>query len=311
MRRIRALAMVVLTAVLLSACHPLIDDTDAPISIYATFYPIYSLASAVVADVPNVTLRCLVQPQDGCLRRYSLSDWDLAVLSSSADAVIMGGRGLESFEETLFNWGENGPAMTAVLYNLELYAPEMSSSDGAEEDSHWAGQNPHLYLSLDGAEEILESIAASMASLDPVYAERYNANTDAAAAELEALKAQIKAITGDLSGRRVLLMNEALVYVARDYGLEIVGRHERESGTDLSSTQLRQWLDALSKDVDAAVVLVERQAPKNLTDALEKAGYRVARIDILSTRRESDGFQGYLDAQLENARALAEAFSDL
>ena len=307
MRWRRSLLILLLAASLaLCGCRALVEDPPESISIYATFYPIYALTDALMADIPNASLRCLVQPQDGCLRRYALSDWDAYVLASSADAVIMGGRGLESFESTLFGWGEAGPAMTALLYNLELYNKSVAHAK-AETDSHLTGANPHLYMSVDGAARIVESAAAVLMTLDPMYAETYAANESAALAALEQLREDAHGIVGNVEGKGVVLMNEALIYVAQDYGLRVADWIDRESGENYYETELADCLERLSRS-GAKVVMIERQAPKALVDALEGAGYAVARIDILSTHREGEGFDGYIRAQHENATAIAQAF---
>ena len=132
-------------------------------------------------------------------------------------------------------------------------------------------------------------------------------NAAQAVERLNELTAQLRDITGDLSGLKVILMNEALVYVARDYDLEIAGQYDRESGASLYDTELKNCLDALQA-YDSKVVMIEKQAPASLVKALEEAGYHVALIDIMSTRRESEGFDGYIQAQTENARAIRRAF---
>ena len=72
------------------------------------------------------------------------------------------------------------------------------------------------------------------------------------------------------------------------------------------------WQDRLALEklagYDAKVVLIEKQAPKPLVDALRANGYSVALIDILSTHRESEGFDGYIQAQINNAREIRRAF---
>ena len=96
-----------LVVLLLTGCHPLMEGEDALPTKYvsATFYPLYSLAVNIVKDVPALSLSCLTQPQDGCIRSYELSDWDYRTLMEQ-DAVIFGGRGLESFESTLTQLGK-------------------------------------------------------------------------------------------------------------------------------------------------------------------------------------------------------------
>lgn len=303
-RAVTIALLLIVAASALSGCRPLVQEEAGPISVYASFYPIYALTDAVMRGVSDAALHCLVQPQDDCLRAYQLSDWDAALLARGADAVIVGGRGLESFEGTLFGWGENGPAVSAVLYNLELY--EQQRTDG-EAQPHLQGQNPHLYMSLDGAKHIVESISATMVSLDPVYSEQYISNARQSIEALDALLEACRAKLSACAGRRVALMSEALIYVANDYELLVGEWIERETGAAFGDNELAAWLERLEK-ADVAVVLIEIQAPQALIEALESAGYAVAPIDVLSTHREGEGFESYLKIQGKNAQAVFDAF---
>lgn len=305
LRRVIALILISLIILALSGCKPLNLPENESISVYATFYPVYAMTEAVMDGVPNMELHCMAQPQDGCLRAYQLSDWDTSLLASGADAVIMGGRGLESFESDLFGWGDDGPAISAVLYNLELYN-QQEKVDG-ESESHLKGPNPHLYMSLPGAKRIIESISATMASLDPQYAQSYGENAEKAAARLDELYSGTRSELAEYAGQPVILMNEALIYVAGDYDLAVAEWIDRESGASMGDSELSTTLDRLAQ-VEARVVLIEKQAPQRLVEALEAAGYAVARIDILSTHREGEGFDAYLEIQRGNARAIREAF---
>ena len=169
---IKSIALILgacLLAAALSGCglHAEEEVPQEPeaLNVYATFYPIYALTALVADGVPDLQVNCLTQPMDGCLRSYSLSDWDMALLMQSADVVIAGGRGLEAFESTLYALGENGPAVTSVLYNLELATVKPANETG--EESHWTDENPHIYMTIDGAITIAERIAANLAVLDP------------------------------------------------------------------------------------------------------------------------------------------------
>lgn len=307
MRRYIALAALALFVVaLLTSCHPIIDSEADPISIYASFYPIYALTEAVMRDVPDASLHLLVQPQDGCLRSYQLSDWDLYLLAAGADAVVMGGRGLESFESALFAWGDEGPAISAVLYNLELYNQNESTTDG-ESQSHIHGANPHLYMSVEGAALMIESISASMQSLDPMYANLYVKNAESAVEQLNKLLLQSREQLSGLQDRRVILMNEALMYPALDYDLTVADQVDRESGEALYDAALEDCLERLEGS-GAKVVLIEKQAPQAFVDAIESAGFAVARLDVFSTHREGEGFDRYIEIQRSNALAIREAF---
>lgn len=309
MRRI-ALFLLLLAALALtmSACAPLVGEAPQESQIYATFYPFYALTSLLTEDIEGLRLSCLVQPQDGCLRDYALSDWDLYLLSG-ADLVIAGGRGLESFESTLQSLGSSGPVVALTLYNTELYG-QGEEAAGGEEDDHFTGANPHLYMGIDGAKYILEGAASALAELYPQHAEAVFSNMQAGEERLDALETQMRSVAADAEGGRVIIMNEALVYTAEELGLEIAGSYARESGQPLYEGDVEDCLEQLAA-MDARVALVEKQAPSSLTETLEKAGYIVARLDVLSTCRADMGAEGYFAAQEENARAVAEAFARL
>ena len=161
-------------------------------------------------------------------------------------------------------------------------------------------------MSIDGAKQIVESVSAMLLTMDPGYESQYIDNETRALKALDALKAEMRDIAGDTEGQRVILMNEALVYAARDYGLSVAGQFDRESGAALYDAELSECLETLA-GFDARVVLIEKQVPLSLVQALEQAGYAVARIDILSTHRGDEGFDGYIGAQKNNARAIRRA----
>ena len=309
MRRLRklcALMTCLCLAAMLAGCRgPANEGATEEISVYATFYPIYAVASMITEDVPDLYLNCLVQPQDGCLRNYALSDWDVALLSS-ADAVLAGGQGLESFGPTLQLLGEEQMAVTELLYNMELdeLTAENTESDG---DSHWLDANPHIYMSIKGATEIAGRAAQSMTILDPRYADLYLNNLEKTEERLAALLDEVRAETAGCAGKKVAVLNEALIYAAQNYGLDIALCWDRDSGESMDVATLDALLAALDER-GIRVALIEKQAPQGLVEALKGAGIAVAAMDVLSTRRADEGYEGYFAAQRANAAAIREAY---
>lgn len=286
--RVAALALV---CALLCGCHTMVED-DGERLVYASFYPVYALAQPIFQDVPGMSLKCLVQPQDGCLRSYQLSDWDSVALSA-ADALLMAGRGLESF-----SLSEGSLAVVTLMEHMDLYTWEASDAD---EDDHFTGENPWLYLSVEGAKQLAQAIAASMMSIDSAYGEIYAHNLADFETQLDALLEDMEQTLLDAPAQSVVLMHEGLIYLAEELGLHVAGTVHREPGSDLYGNDLSEALSTLEAS-GARVVLIERQAPGHLRQTLEQAGYRVALIDTLSTHSAS-----YADAQTSNARSIREA----
>ena len=281
----RLIALLLCLTLFLSGCssQPQ-NEAEKELTIYASFYPVYALAAAIVSDIPGMRLHQLVQPQDGCLRNYTLSDWDLYT-ASNADALILAGSGLESFADTVSSLGENGPAVARVLGSLVLRTEEWGSA-------HFSGVNPWLFLSVEGARQISEAIAANMLELDPACENLYLANLHAADERLSALKTEMADIlAGANLTAPVAVLHEGLFYLADEWSLNVVTAIERESGDTLSE----EALETLSQS-GARVVLIEKQSPEALVKRLEADGYRVALIDTLSTGNETMGADGYYAA---------------
>lgn len=311
-KRCACFFLIAMLLISLSACkqeNTASDETESvseTITLYSTFYPLYALTDMVVDGVDGIRTMCLVQPQDGCLRNYELSDWDLVLLLRSADAVISGGRGLESFESTLFALEEHGPAVSAVLYNMELDSTSVVGLN-EEVESHWEN-NPHIYMSVDGAIELTQRISAVMQTLDPDFADVYIENQLSAESALYELKAQMQEIIGDVSGTKIAILNEAIWYFAKDFDFDAVLCYHRESGEDINNIDtLMEYLNSSG----AELILIEKQAPYALCEALKDAGYAVAKIDILYTHRAEEGSDGYFEAQISNANALKTAMDTI
>lgn len=301
-QKLRYPAMLLSIAMMFAGCSPIVADIPQDKTVYATFYPIYALADMIVEGVDGRQLHCLVQPQDDCLRSYALSDWDLYILNYGADLLLSAGNGLESFEDKLAEMGESSLPVAEILYGLEMQVFENSS----DEESHFSGDNPHLYMSMNGADAILENISAAMMLLDAEKAELYEANLIKAQAELTDVRRYIEETTEVCFDFACAVMNEALFYTADDCNLSIAAQYERESGEMLYGDDLEKCIDDFRKSA-VDLVLIEAQAPEALVNALEQAGFAVVRLDVMSTHAESDGAEGYLNALKNNARLIAEA----
>lgn len=295
------------TVFLLSGCSPIVKDVSQTTNIYTTFYPIYALTEQIAEGVENVEIHCLVQPQDVCLRSYDLSDWDLYLLGYSADAVLSAGNGLEGFEDKLHEIGESVLPVAEVLYGVPMEQFEDVASD---EESHFSGENPHVYMSLSNAAVILDNIAGTLSILDSENADSYAANCISAQEKFEQIWADVEKQTEVCNGVTAAVMHEALLYPALECGLEIAAVFERESGEMLYGNSIEECLTEL-EEKKVQVVLLEQQAPRALIEVLTEAGYAVVRLDILSTYSENKGAEGYVNALIGNAQRIADACANL
>ena len=293
-------ALMLICAISLAGCHSMVPPSSDDLIVYASFYPIYLLASEIARDVPGIEIRCLTQPQAGCIRSYALSDWDRANLAQ-ADALIRGGRNLETFADL-------GLAGFEVLGGLTLLNETEVLPEGDDEAGHDKGANPWLFLSVEGTIAMTSSLSAGLSALDPVGASKYDSNARSLRSKLRSLQNEIAPARAKVSGTKVAIFHEGLPYVAGDLGLEIAVTIRRESATDLSSTELSEAIEAM-RAAGVTVLLIEKQAPDRLLRALSDAGLRVAKIDTMTGHTEAD-FEVYRRAVLDNASQIERAAGD-
>ena len=308
MKRIkRLLAFAIATMLLCSlfACGSIVSDVPKKLTLYVTFYPIYALTSMIAEDIQDVEVKCLVQPQDLCLRSYELSDWDMYMINYGADCIIAGGEGLESFETLLQLAAEE---RKIPLINVLSGTRFMSFSPDTTPDSesHFFGENPHLYMSAEGSKEILKNICDALTVIDPVHADAYVRNYHSAAEVMTEVCAKIKKQTDVCTTTKVAVFNESLLYAASEVKLDIVTCIERESGEGLYGEDLEACIKTIL-DNGAKIVLIEEQAPKSLVHDLEANGFVVAQLDIMNAHEESEGYSAYINALLGNAQSVANA----
>ena len=310
--------MMILMMALVSGCAPQpsgeqsseeAQEQTYTSQIYASFYPVYMMARPILKDVPGLELNCLVQPQDGCLRSYSLSDWD-ARLAAGADGLILAGEGLESFESWALALGESGPAVMRVYDGVELLGERVDADVSDEEINHFEGLNPWAWLSVDGARTMAESIAGMLSELDPDYAQMYEENFSAFSQELDALVEQMDEVMSGYQYQEAVLMHEGLKYMAQELGLNSVLTIEREPGEQTEGDDLTDLIEKINES-GAKLLLVEKQIPTAFKRALEEAGFHLALIDTFSTHSAAAPEDDYQTTMLENVRQIVQASQGL
>ena len=281
------------------------EEGKAYQQIYVSFYPLYAITRNIAAGADSVQINCLVQPQDGCLRNYELSDWDLRILISS-DVVLMGGEELELFNDAVISLGQQGLLVGNLLEGLELSGEAVEIGMDDDEINHFEGRNPWLWMSLPGAQQIAESSAEILQQIDEENAETYQQNLKAFGKKMDALQTQINDKFVEYDDQPAAVLHEGLSYYAEDNGLVVVDTIEREPGSAFEGKDLADAIERLNK-AGAQILLVERQIPTPFKKALEDAGFKLAMIDTLTTHHASAALNDYEDTMLQNADAFLAA----
>jgi len=165
------------------------------------------------------------------------------------------------------------------------------------------GQDPHYWLSIANAKIIARTVAEIFSEIDPALAAEYQANLDRYLLKLERADQMIRDLLRDLPVKKIITFHDGWRYLARDYGLEILGNVEPSPGKEPTPRQLAELQNVISK-FEVKVLFSEPAVPRSVAQSIaEDFHLRLYELDPIG----SEGNRGYLDLMITNARIIHEA----
>lgn len=276
-----------------------LSNPEETFLVYASAYPVYALASMILKDIPGMELRMLLQPQDVGLSSYALSDWDIALIDG-CDVLMLNGGGYEGFEASV-NSGDKIVISTVSGLKYSMDDVKVLTADGEETD---AKDNPWLFLCVDGAVQMAEAITANMLAVDEAYTQEYYRNLGSAREYLDKIDKEIRATALD-GTIKVAAGHKALYYTAKETGVQCDLVIDRLPAQEMNDEALSAIL-ALLQENGIGVILLESQAPNEISAYFEENGIKVIKLDIMTSLTEKDGIEAYGETLIKNARILRE-----
>ena len=258
--------------------------------VVTSFYPVYIAALNVTAGIPGVEVSNLASPHVGCLHDYQLTAGDVRRLAD-ADILLVNGAGMEPF---LGKVAQQSPKVRVV---------EVSEGIPLLDD------NPHVWVSLEGARRQTENIAAALAAAAPDRADAFRANASAYNASLSALEEKMRAALAPYAGTPIVTFHEAFPYFARDFDLDLAGEIEREPGAEPSARELADTVK-LVRERKVKALFAEPQFPDQSAQVVAReTGVRVYSLDpVVTGPSDPEEARGaYLRAMEKNLEVLQEA----
>ena len=258
--------------------------------VVTSFYPVYIAALNVTAGIPGVEVSNLASPHVGCLHDYQLTAGDVRRLAD-ADILLVNGAGMEPF---LGKVAQQSPKVRVV---------EVSEGIPLLDD------NPHVWVSLEGARRQTENIAAALAAAAPDRADAFRTNASAYNASLSALEEKMRAALAPYAGTPIVTFHEAFPYFARDFDLDLAGEIEREPGAEPSARELADTVK-LVRERKVKALFAEPQFPDQSAQVVAReTGVRVYSLDpVVTGSTDPEEARGaYLRAMEKNLEVLQEA----
>ena len=228
----------------------------APIEVVATSSDLKSLVEVVGRDLVRAT--SLVPPvHDPHPHVVDVKPGQVAQLRSAALLVRSGlddepwlARVLQAVSEPRLE--RRSPAVLDCSKGIALLSTDAPRSR-EEHGPHDAG-NPHYLLDPDNARPVTAAIRDALARIAPAHRERFDTNRTGFLALLDTRLVRWSEALAPYRGSRVVLMHETWPYLARRFGLVVVGAVEPAPGVSPTPAYLADLVKRM-KESGAKLVI--------------------------------------------------------
>lgn len=274
----------------------------SPPRVVATFSVLGDMVRRVAGA--SVALAVLVGP-DGDTEAYEATAADARAVAD-ADLLVMNGLNPE-FE----------PWLPDLMARAQFHGTRLVASDGvrvlnkAEEGSARSAApaeiDQHAWHDAANGAVYAANIAAALARVDPAHAEEYRTRGEAYKAELLALDgwARQRVAAVPAAKRRVISSHDGFAYLARAYGITMIGARGWTNDKEPTAAQVAQLIRQIRQDKIRAIFFENMSDPRLIQRIAKETGIEPggALYSDALTRPGEDG-DTYVKMVRHNVEAL-------
>ena len=233
--------------------------------IVTSFYPIYIIAENVTEGASNIELENMAELNGGCLHNYTLSTSDVKKVED-ADVFIENGVGLENFTEKLLQ----------IYSNVKIIDSSREIQDIIKNDEE---QNGHIWTSLENYKKQVENIAYELSNYNTENAEIYRKNASQYIEKIEELENSYKEELNNISGEKVICLNEAFEYLGQELQMEMTTIETNHEESTMSAEMMSSIIEKM-KNENIQMILVDKNDNKTMAETIaNETGAKIYELD--------------------------------
>ncbi len=269
------------------------------ISVVASFYPVYFLASQIGgdrADVINVT------PAGGEPHDYEPTAQDMTRIES-ANLVVLNGGGLEA-------WGDSVKQSIDAQKTTFVTAGEGLTTRRVVEDGEDI-IDPHVWLSPILAQQMVDRIEQGYAKADPANADYYAQNAATLKAKLAQLDTEYRQGLASCKSKDIITSHVAFGYLSAAYGLNQVAITGVSPEEEPSAKELADIADFAKKNGVRYIFFESLVSPKLSQTIATEVGAQTLVLDPIEGITSDEMAAGatyfsVMESNLANLRTALE-----
>lgn len=224
-------------------------------------------------------------------------------LLKNARVFVVNGFGMEPWAKRICEAAENP---NLKLVTASDGAKPVKNTDPDEVKEHGA-DDPHLWLSLSGAEIEAKNIARALAEADPKNAEAYEMQLKLFLGKLSVLRTEYAARFRKAKRRFFVTGHAAFAYLCRDFGLEQKSVEGVFAEGEPTPKNLAKLALELKRSGVKTVFAEELASPAVSRTLAEEAD---ARVETIYTMESAEDGRSYLERMKMNLDKIARALNE-
>lgn len=283
------------------------SQPEARLTVVATTYPVYLLASAVAENVDGVVVERLNTGAVSCLHDYTLTVSDMKLIEG-ADVIAMNGAGLEDFMDDALSAAQGSVIDCSEGVQL-LEAVGHDHHDGDEEEGeHY---DPHIWMDPENAITMVENIQKGLIQVDPDNQQTYQENMLKATTFLNSWDSDLEALLNWDEGPEItglITFHDGFQYFAKALDLPLLAAIEEEEGSEASAQVINETV-SLVKENNIPVIFTEVNGSDATAQAIAReTGCQVGQLTMLMDGTDSS-LEAYYNGLKSNVAAIVNGFA--
>ncbi|MGE4548374.1 MAG: metal ABC transporter substrate-binding protein [Intestinibacillus sp.] len=278
-------------------------ESAGKLKVSVTFNAIKEFAAAVGGDKVEVSA---IIPDGMEAHDFEPKAQDLVSLGE-AQVFIRNGLGMESWAEDAVRAVDN-PNLIVVDASEGAELIEKAQTDEHEEEhADEDGQyDPHLWLSLKGAQTEARNIRDAFIQADPANKNDYTANCDAFTQALETLYGEYTQKFSAATQKTFVTGHAAFGYLCRDFGLTQNSVSDVFAEGEPSAQQLAALVEYCRERHVTTIFAEELASPEVSQTLADEVG---AKVETIYTMESAEDGKTYLERMEDNLRKIADSLS--
>ncbi|AND84937.1 zinc ABC transporter solute-binding protein [Clostridium tyrobutyricum] len=267
------------------------STNGSKVKVVVSFNAMREFASAIGKDKIDITT---IIPNGTEPHDFEPTAKDIKTLGTS-DIFVYSGLGMESWKDKVINSAGN---KNLIAVDASQGVTPIKNTDNDEIKEH--GQyDPHIWLSLKGAEIQSKNIRNALIKADPSNKVYYEKNYNDFSKQLNSLYNEYTKKFASVKNKNFVTGHAAFAYLCRDYGLKQNSVEGIFAEGEPSPKILEQLVNYCKQNKIKTIFVEDMVSPKVSNTLAKEVGAKVEKIYTLESKQDNKNYIQSMRANLE------------